>query len=32
VNFATRVVDEIPGERPRLLQWLRKELACGDAS
>jgi hypothetical protein len=30
VNLAVRVSDEIPGERPRLLQRLREEFAHGD--
>jgi aminoglycoside phosphotransferase (APT) family kinase protein len=30
VNLAVRVTDEIPGERPRLLQRLREEFAHGD--
>jgi hypothetical protein len=29
-NLAVRVADEIPGERPRLLQRLQKELARGE--
>jgi len=32
VNLAVRALDEIPGERPRLLQRLRQECARGDAS
>jgi aminoglycoside phosphotransferase (APT) family kinase protein len=31
VNLAVRVLDEIPGERPRLLQHLQKELARHEA-
>jgi hypothetical protein len=27
VNLAARLVDDVPGERPRLLQRLRKEYA-----
>jgi aminoglycoside phosphotransferase (APT) family kinase protein len=30
VNLAVRMTDEIPGERPRLLQRLREEFARGD--
>ena len=30
VNLAVRVVDDVPGERPRLLQRLRKEFARGE--
>ncbi|PYR33139.1 MAG: hypothetical protein DMF89_03085 [Acidobacteria bacterium] len=32
VNLAARVLDEVGGERPRLLRRFRKELARGDAS
>ena len=32
VNLAARVLDEIPGERPRLLQRLQQEFARGAAS
>jgi aminoglycoside phosphotransferase (APT) family kinase protein len=32
VNLAVRVLDEIPGERPRLLRRLQKEFVRGEAS
>jgi hypothetical protein len=32
VNLAARVVDEVPGERPRLLQRLQQEFARGAGS
>ena len=32
VNLAMRVIDDVPGERPRLLQRLQKEFARGEAS
>ena len=32
VNLAARVLDEVPGERPRLLQRLHKEFARGEVS
>ena len=32
VNLAMRVLDNVPGERPRLLQRLQKECARGEAS
>jgi hypothetical protein len=32
VNLAVRLIDGLPGERPRLLQRLRRQFARGDAS
>jgi aminoglycoside phosphotransferase (APT) family kinase protein len=32
VNLAVRVLDEVPGERPHLLQRLQKAFARGEAS
>jgi hypothetical protein len=32
VNLAARVLDEVPSERPRLLQRLQKEFARGEVS